>query len=141
MAVIKKDIGAYSAYAIAVKYGYKGTEAEWNAAQEKARADSEAAATRAEAAAREAGASATAAETAAESAGTAKAGAEAAKTAAEAAQGKAEEAQEAAQQSAADAAGAVDALAARLKSGALADAELHLGFYIDEDGDLCQRED
>lgn len=29
----------------------------------------------------------------------------------------------------------------RLKSGAIADAELHLGFYIDENGDLCQKED
>lgn len=25
-----------------------------------------------------------------------------------------------------------------LKSGAQADANLHLGFYLDEDGDLCQ---
>ena len=32
-------------------------------------------------------------------------------------------------------------LIARLKSGAIEDAELHLGFYIDADGDLCQKED
>ena len=38
------DIGAYSAYAIAVKHGYTGTEAEWIAAQEKARKDAEASA-------------------------------------------------------------------------------------------------
>lgn len=36
---------------------------------------------------------------------------------------------------------AINALIARLKSGAIADAELHLGFYLDENGDLCQRED
>ena len=35
----------------------------------------------------------------------------------------------------------IDTLTARLKSGKLADAELHLGFYIDSDGDLCQKED
>lgn len=28
----------------------------------------------------------------------------------------------------------------RLKSGKIEDAELHLGFYLDEDGDLCQVE-
>lgn len=50
MAMIKKDIGAYSAYAIAVKHGYKGTEAEWIAAQEQARVDSQAAAKAAQAA-------------------------------------------------------------------------------------------
>lgn len=32
-------------------------------------------------------------------------------------------------------------LLTRLKSGAIADAELHLGFYLDENGDLCQKED
>ena len=31
-----------------------------------------------------------------------------------------------------------DTLETQLKSGALEDAELHLGFYLDEDGDLCQ---
>ena len=35
------DIGAYSAYAIAVKHGYKGTEEEWNAEQERNRIASE----------------------------------------------------------------------------------------------------
>lgn len=38
------DIGPYSAYAIAVKHGYQGTEAEWIAAHEKARVDAQAAA-------------------------------------------------------------------------------------------------
>ena len=32
-------------------------------------------------------------------------------------------------------------LITRLKSGAIEDAELHLGFYLDADGDLCQKED
>ena len=32
-------------------------------------------------------------------------------------------------------------LIARLKSGAIEDAEFHLGFYLDADGDLCQKED
>ena len=41
-------IGAYSAYAIAVKHGYKGTEAEWIAAQEAASGAAEAAASNAE---------------------------------------------------------------------------------------------
>ena len=75
MATIKKDIGAYSAYAIAVKHGYEGTEAEWVAAQEKARVDSEAAAKAAQAAQE-------AAEAAREQAQTAKTGAENAKAAA-----------------------------------------------------------
>ena len=35
----------------------------------------------------------------------------------------------------------IDTLTTRLKSGKLADAELHLGFYLDEDGDLCQKEE
>lgn len=35
---------------------------------------------------------------------------------------------------------AISALENRLKSGAIADAELHLGFYLDENGDLCQKE-
>lgn len=48
-------IGPYSAYAIAVKYGYTGTEQQWIAEQEASRlaaaqsaADASAAATRAE---------------------------------------------------------------------------------------------
>lgn len=32
-------------------------------------------------------------------------------------------------------------LESRLKSGSIGDAELHLGFYLDSDGDLCQKED
>lgn len=32
-------------------------------------------------------------------------------------------------------------LITRLKSGKAEDAELHLGFYLDENGDLCQKED
>lgn len=32
-------------------------------------------------------------------------------------------------------------LETRLKSGDEEDAELHLGFYLDEDGDLCQVDD
>lgn len=64
MATIKKDIGAYSAYAIAVKHGYVGTEAEWVAAQEKARVDSEAAAKAAQAAREQAQTAKTGAETA-----------------------------------------------------------------------------
>lgn len=75
MATIKKDIGAYSAYAIAVKHGYEGTEAEWVAAQEKARVDSEAAAKAAQAAQE-------AAEAARKQAQTAKTGAENAQAAA-----------------------------------------------------------
>ena len=75
MATIKKDIGAYSAYAIAVKHGYRGTEAEWVAAQEKARVDSEAAAK--------------AAQTAQEAAEAAREQAQTAKTGAETAQGAA----------------------------------------------------
>lgn len=34
----------------------------------------------------------------------------------------------------------LDSLITRLKSGLITDAELHLGFYLDEDGDLCQKE-
>lgn len=33
------------------------------------------------------------------------------------------------------------ALVSRLKSGSAKDAELHLGFYLDVNGDLCQKED
>lgn len=82
MATIKKDIGAYSAYAIAVKHGYKGTEAEWVEAQEKARVDSEAAAK--------------AAQTAQEAAEAAREQAQTAKTGAETAQGAAAQAAQAA---------------------------------------------
>ena len=35
----------------------------------------------------------------------------------------------------------LEALKTRLMSGNVADAELHLGFYLDEDGDLCQVDD
>ena len=118
---IKQDIGAYSAYAIAVKYGYGGTEAQWVAAQEKARKDSEAAAEAAKSAQAEAekardqaqtakanaetaqGAAANSTQTAQEAATTAtqqaqaaqaaKIGAEAAETGAEAARTGAETAQ------------------------------------------------
>ena len=38
-------------------------------------------------------------------------------------------------------ASATSDLEERLTSGALEDAELHLGFYLDEDGDLCQIDD
>lgn len=37
--------------------------------------------------------------------------------------------------------GKVDDLVTRLKSGKAEDAELHLGFYLDENGDLCQKEE
>ena len=36
---------------------------------------------------------------------------------------------------------AISQLVTRLKSGAEEDAELHLGFYLDENGDLCQVEE
>ena len=36
---------------------------------------------------------------------------------------------------------ALSSLKTRLKSGAEEDAELHLGFYLDENGDLCQVEE
>jgi len=49
MANVVKDLGAVSAYALAVKYGYEGTEAEWVAAQEAARIAAEAAAEEAKA--------------------------------------------------------------------------------------------
>lgn len=37
--------------------------------------------------------------------------------------------------------GNLSTLETRLKSGLIADSELHLGFYLDADGDLCQKED
>ena len=40
-----------------------------------------------------------------------------------------------------DAKNAISQLVTRLKSGAEEDAELHLGFYLDENGDLCQVEE
>lgn len=36
---------------------------------------------------------------------------------------------------------AISTLLTRLKSGKVEDAELHLGFYLDSNGDLCQKED
>lgn len=48
MANVVKDLGAVSAYALAVKHGYKGTEEEWVAAQEAARVAAETAAENAE---------------------------------------------------------------------------------------------
>lgn len=65
MAVERVYIGAYSAYAIAVKHGYTGTEEEWIAAVESARMDAEGSAT---AAAEAQGAAKTAAEAASDSA-------------------------------------------------------------------------
>ena len=35
----------------------------------------------------------------------------------------------------------IDTLQTRLKSTLLEHADLHLGFYLDENGDLCQKED
>ena len=40
-----------------------------------------------------------------------------------------------------DLSNAISQLVTRLKSGAEEDAELHLGFYLDENGDLCQVEE
>lgn len=60
---------------------------------------------------------------------TAKEHAEAAKAAAEAAEKEAE-----------NVSTMVSSLETRLKSGSIDDAELHLGFYIDKDGYLCQKE-
>lgn len=40
-----------------------------------------------------------------------------------------------------DLSNAISQLETRLKSGAEEDAELHLGFYLDENGDLCQVEE
>lgn len=37
--------------------------------------------------------------------------------------------------------GELNDLATRLKSGKIEDADLHLGFYLDSNGDLCQKED
>ena len=53
-----QEIGPYSAYAIAVKYGYKGTEEEWVKEQEENREASEAAAAAAAQSAKDAAASA-----------------------------------------------------------------------------------
>lgn len=53
-----QEIGPYSAYAIAVKYGYKGTEEEWVKEQEANRKAAEAAAAAAEQSAKNAAASA-----------------------------------------------------------------------------------
>lgn len=53
-----QEIGPYSAYAIAVKYGYKGTEEEWVQEQEANRKAAEAAAAAAEQSAKNAAASA-----------------------------------------------------------------------------------
>ena len=53
-----QEIGPYSAYAIAVKYGYKGTEEEWVKEQEANRKAAEAAATAAAQSAKDAAASA-----------------------------------------------------------------------------------
>ena len=53
-----QEIGPYSAYAIAVKYGYKGTEEEWVKEQEADRKAAEAAAAAAAQSAKDAAASA-----------------------------------------------------------------------------------
>ena len=71
----EQEIGAYSAYAIAVKHGYVGTEEDWIEEQERNRKASEQAASDAESAK-------TAAEVAQRAAENAKAGAESAKSAA-----------------------------------------------------------
>ena len=35
----------------------------------------------------------------------------------------------------------LSSLITRLQSGSIENAELHLGFYLDENGDLCQKEE
>lgn len=64
------------------------------------------------------------------------AAAQTAKEHAEAAQAAAE----AAEKEATNVSTMVSSLETRLKSGSIDDAELHLGFYIDKDGYLCQKE-
>lgn len=81
----KIKIGPYSAYAIAVKYGYQGTEEEWIKEQEANRTASETAAKEAAASAAAALNSAGAAEASSKAAETAKTQAEAAAAKAEAA--------------------------------------------------------
>lgn len=104
----EQEIGAYSAYAIAVKHGYEGTEEEWIAEQEKNRKASEKAAfdannakeaaenakDEAESAKSAAAGSATSAATSAAQAAQSASGAESAKTAAEHAQKAAENAKD-----------------------------------------------
>lgn len=74
------EIGPYSAYAIAVKYGYTGTEQQWIKEQEANRVASEQAAQRAEQAREGAEAAATRAENAADRAESAQQATESAKT-------------------------------------------------------------
>lgn len=74
------EIGPYSAYAIAVKYGYTGTEEQWVKEQETNRVASEQAAQRAEQARNGAEAAATRAESAADRAESAQQATESAKT-------------------------------------------------------------
>lgn len=74
------EIGPYSAYAIAVKYGYTGTEEQWVKEQESNRVASEQAAQQAEQAQKGAEAAATRAESAADRAESAQQATESAKT-------------------------------------------------------------
>lgn len=104
----EQEIGAYSAYAIAVKHGYEGTEEEWVAEQEKNRKASEKAAfdannaketaenakDEAESAKSAAAGSATSAATSAAQAAQSASGAEGAKMVAQAAQEAAENAKD-----------------------------------------------
>ena len=91
------DIGAYSAYAIAVEHGFVGTEEEWLAATDAARIKAEAAQLAAETAQRSASSAQGAAETARDKAKNAQNGAEDAQRRAENAQSAAESAQGAAE--------------------------------------------
>ena len=64
----------------------------------------------------------------------------AAKESADAAATSAQQIADSAEKIQENAAGLAD-LITRLKSGKAEDAELHLGFYLDENGDLCQKEE
>ena len=106
MPVIEKDLGAVSAYAIAVENGYTGSEEEFALLQVESANNAQAAETArsgAESAASNAAGSAQTAQNAANSAGAAQTAAESAKTAAETANTGAQNAQTAAQQAARDA--------------------------------------
>ena len=122
----KKEIGAYSAYAIAVKYGFEGTEREWVEANDIAR---EAAASSASAAAGSASSAEQSATNAAGSASAAKSSETAASSSASAAktsETNAKSSETAAASSASAAAGSASSAAATLQQveEKLADGEL-----------------
>lgn len=136
---IEKDLGAVSAYAIAVEHGYEGTEEEWAAEMQKALSSVDESAASAQAAKESADAAAQSAKDAQSSARGASDSATLAgqhKTDAESAKNSAEQFANTAEREATDAENARDQAEAYMEKAQASSAVSNSSYYIGEDGKL-----